>query len=368
MKTRCAAKWILLIVPLVLAISCSATKREWERARSQDTRAVYETFLRQNPNSEFSGLARKRIGELKELDAWKQASIDNSISSYEEFLRDYSQSGNTPLARSRIEDLRRAANARIEEEKKEREKKASLGILQAAMMGDLDKVRGLIATDPRAIIAKDESGQTALHFAAHAGKVGQTLIVRNEIVTRIVEISRDKPFKDLVDFLISAGAEVNAQDSGGQTPLHVASSYGNRQIIEVLLNHKAVVNARDENGQCPVHLAAREGHPSVVELLLEKGANVQILDSFKMSPFHHAAIHGRPEIMESLLKNRGTFNLNCKDDYGYTPLDWAVDKKNVEAVRLLLENGAMPSDRTLNLANAKDNKMITEMLERTVPK
>ncbi len=53
-----------------------------------------------------------------------------------------------------------------------------------------------------------------------------------------------------------------------------AAADGNIEQVKSLLSKGAEVNAKDEKGQTPLHLAARQGHTAIVEMLLDKGAEV----------------------------------------------------------------------------------------------
>ena len=64
---------------------------------------------------------------------------------------------------------------------------------------------------------------------------------------------------------LAAGANVNAKDEYGDTPLHNAALMGHKEIVEILINANADVNAKDANNQTPLDIAqinARLGHQS----------------------------------------------------------------------------------------------------------
>jgi ankyrin repeat protein len=83
----------------------------------------------------------------------------------------------------------------------------------------------------------------------------------------------------IVQLLLGRGANVNAQDKGHMTPLHLACYYGKLEIVRALLSHGASVNTKGELGQTALHLVLdgnRSGPDGVgiVRLLLEHGADV----------------------------------------------------------------------------------------------
>jgi len=67
------------------------------------------------------------------------------------------------------------------------------------------------------------------------------------------------------------------RNSSSWTPLHIASKYGQDQIIQLLISAGAEVNPTifgDDSNISPLHLAIKEGHVEVVKILLANKANV----------------------------------------------------------------------------------------------
>ena len=55
------------------------------------------------------------------------------------------------------------------------------------------------------------------------------------------------------------------KDNDEWTPLHLAARYGHKEIVEYLVEKGADVNAKDKEGWTPLHFAAQEGHTEIVE-------------------------------------------------------------------------------------------------------
>ncbi|CAL8308206.1 unnamed protein product [Lota lota] len=74
--------------------------------------------------------------------------------------------------------------------------------------------------------------------------------------------------------LLESGAEPNRRDPVHcLTVLHDAARDGYVDMVQMLVSHGANVNLVDDRGNLPLHLAAQEGHTGVVRLLIELAAN-----------------------------------------------------------------------------------------------
>ena len=85
---------------------------------------------------------------------------------------------------------------------------------------------------------------------------------------------------DVARLLIDSGAEVDATDENGCTPLHWAALNNSLGMARLLLDRGADVDARTENGWTPLQRAAGTFPKSraVASLLIEKGANTDGID------------------------------------------------------------------------------------------
>ncbi|XP_003385617.1 PREDICTED: myotrophin-like [Amphimedon queenslandica] len=66
--------------------------------------------------------------------------------------------------------------------------------------------------------------------------------------------------------------DVNAQITGGRSPIHFAADYGQEEVIDYLVKQGANVNLPDAHGITPLLCAIWEGHPDCVKFLISKGA------------------------------------------------------------------------------------------------
>ena len=124
--------------------------------------------------------------------------------------------------------------------------------------------------------AADDSGRTPLHCAA--GFASQT---RRDVVSA-----------PMVQILIATGGNVKATDEWGLTPLHYADT---SQTAEVLIAAGSDVNARTNDKRTPMHCAAQFGakKQAVVAALITSGAIVDARDAGGRTPLHFAAASRR---------------------------------------------------------------------------
>ena len=164
-----------------------------------------------------------------------------------------------------------------------------VGLLARMLQSRRARLIGFVAdrvkSDP-SLQARRFSGRTLLHFAAAAGCT--------EVVGWLLRLGADPNIPDrgghsplyfvanqcaaetgpeIVLALVQAGAEVNAR--GGvtrATPLHMAARRGYRHIAEALLHCGAELEARDRKGETPLQRAINCRRDGVVKLLAERGA------------------------------------------------------------------------------------------------
>ena len=106
---------------------------------------------------------------------------------------------------------------------------------------------------------------------------------------------------------LAAGADVNAKESGGATPLLFAAQGGHKEIAELLIAEGAEVNANDSTGYTPLHYAAARGHKETAELLIAKGADVNAKDNQGRTPLNKAIFNKdfENEVADILRKHGG---------------------------------------------------------------
>ncbi|XP_046548549.1 uncharacterized protein LOC124258520 isoform X2 [Haliotis rubra] len=152
-------------------------------------------------------------------------------------------------------------------------------------------------------------------------------------------------------YLIEKGANVNAKDKNGVTPLHVAVQHAKHETVEYLIEKGTNVNAKDKNGVKPLHVAVQHAKHETVEYLIEKGAIGDAKYMKPVTPLHVAVQHAKHETVEYLIEKGA--RVNAEDRKGVTPLHVAVQHAKHETVEYLVGKGAS--------VNANDVKGVTPL-------
>ena len=100
--------------------------------------------------------------------------------------------------------------------------------------------------------------------------------------------------------LLDRGANVNARDHTGWTPLYMAATDGQLETTRMLLEHGAAINTLIDGGYTPLHAASTEGHVEVVRLLLECGADPNACARDGSTPSDLASDRGWGKLVELL--------------------------------------------------------------------
>lgn len=134
--------------------------------------------------------------------------------------------------------------------------------------------------------------------------------------------------------LIQEGADVNAVDSAGRSPIYVALT-GHAKVVEILLS-----NGASGNGALvrfpPLHAAAYSWHVDVATMLLAGGAAINGRDCRETTALHQAAMGGQAEMIFFLAYHGA--DLIARSDYG-TPMNVAVHWNRPESVQALAALG-----------------------------
>lgn len=229
----------------------------------------------------------------------------------------------------------------------------------------------------------DQSGQTPFHCAIRMGLKNMAHRLAMEIIDPNIKDECNKtPIMyaayydagEIVDTFLKKGADVNACDTMGVSPLMLSINnrimlvldhiYRNSlhkydpsvewlttylpaydgqdiEMIIKLLDHGAKLHAKENFGNTPLMLAAISGNLAIVNTLVERGAEVDAKDNVGSTALMKAIHKGHFEIAECLLKHGA--DSNQKKFNGAVSLHYAVQNRDLDSADLLLRHGADPN-------------------------
>ncbi len=198
------------------------------------------------------------------------------------------------------------------------------------------------------------SYRTPLSYAAEANNlaVAKVLIshgadVEGDGSSPLSAAGANGDFVEMAQLLVENGAKINAPSSTGWLPLMTAAGRGNIKVTNYLLSQGANPNAADKNGLTALYSAAGSDYgASAAETLLKHGANVDAKYLSGLTALHQAASQGAIKAIEVLLAYGA--KVDSKTDDGATPLCLAIRLGGVKkggrgVAEILLKNGANPN-------------------------
>jgi uncharacterized protein len=202
---------------------------------------------------------------------------DNDKARVEQFLatdpmlaRARNQSGASALLQARYEgrhELVELLRSRVDD----------LDVFEATTLGDLPRLRALLANDAGLAKAFSGDGFTALHLATFFGQPESTeellragadpnAVATNPMKVAVINSAAASGRADLVRMVLRAGADPNARQMMGYTALHAAAAHDNVEMAKALLDAGADPLLKNDDGL----VAADKAGPLVSELLKTK--------------------------------------------------------------------------------------------------
>ena len=235
-------------------------------------------------------------------------------------------------------------------------------LMVASHMNNLSFVKTLIAAGADPNIAGTKYQETALVMAARNGhldifeyllplttdekqreyayqELSQGLLFRKRCNDRLIQsLAYSASINDTQELeqLIAYGFDVNKFNQQGKNALHIASSFGNVDIVNLLIEAGSDLDLLSESGDSAVQIATRDNQENVLTSLIKAGANLAIEDGTLLII---AAARNCIEVAQVLIDFG--IDINAKDGDGNTALEIARRCGNVEMVELLRKAGAV---------------------------
>ncbi|THD25846.1 Death-associated protein kinase [Fasciola hepatica] len=197
------------------------------------------------------------------------------------------------------------------------------------------------------VICSNEDGETPLHLAAQLGTL------------------------DIVEFLATSGAQIDAVDCHNNTPLHMACIHGRTKSVMALCGVRASLNIFNDENRTPLLCAVHEGYRGCTRILVNAGARTDVTDQEGNAPIHIATLRNDNAIVQILCKSHAA--LDSLNSGGYNALNLAAKLGHLQVARTLLLYGADPGIKSPNgvtpdvVAFAQGHKEVGMLLTRMKP-
>ncbi|XP_065680493.1 ankyrin-1-like [Hydra vulgaris] len=141
-----------------------------------------------------------------------------------------------------------------------------------------------------------------LHVACTSGFIELVKLLVDNAIVESKNLLKETPLHraamfnrvEIIDYLLSKGAQIDCRDKDNETPLLMAVRKNNVEAVKVLLDWFADITVKDLNDKTCMFIAAEANCKDVFEILCQYGAQILIedFDKYEMTPLHIAAKRG----------------------------------------------------------------------------
>ncbi|CAF2691907.1 unnamed protein product [Rotaria sp. Silwood2] len=190
----------------------------------------------------------------------------------------------------------------------------------------------------------DNDGNSPLHIAVTYGRVMNAELLLRKAKEKA---ESNEPDEQIIHEKFGL-ASINIMNKARYYPLHLATMNNHLDCIKVLVNFDARIDgftSVSKEKLTPLMLACQKGYLDIVFYLIKHGAKIEARDRFKRTPLIHACMYGNAHIVSYLLRMGA--NANVFDSSMNTALHYAIAYGWYFCVQLLIETGA-----NVNCANS----------------
>ena len=198
----------------------------------------------------------------------------------------------------------------------------------------------------RAAEIRDSEGYTVLQFACYWGHYDVAMLLLRANANPNIPVAKngwtpllmasDKGYDDIVELLVNAKVNVNAQADDGATALNIACRNGHLKIASILLHNRANFALAKNDGWTPLMMACHYDHIDIVKLLVSAQVDVDVQNIDGATALYIACQNGHERIASVLLNANAIANPHITTYNGTTPLMAASDKGHDSTVELLV--------------------------------
>ena len=255
--------------------------------------------------------------------------------------------------------------------------------LHIAIKNNREEVIELLLAQGVDIHKHNNTGSTPLHLAVKESDLqtvrmllsqGADMHIPDDQGFFPIHIAVENRNVDMIKLLMEYGESLSS-DSDGIQPIHVAiqsKNEGYSEFIKFLLNNGADINAKNHSGETPLHMAVKTGSMERIDFLLDNGADIRAKDNRKNTPLHHLMNSDNEDklwILDLFIQYKA--DLNAVNSDLETPLHIVAKKGTTNLASMLLIRGAYPdwgnpgepnSLSPIDIASANNNWDIVKVI------
>ncbi len=249
---------------------------------------------------------------------------------------------------------------------------------KAIYLNNLSEIRQIIKDNPEILNNKNQHSNPFL-VAIYQNNLEIIKSLKKSLKIKIDDITNSNEstalhiasycgHKNIVEYLIDNGANINSSNKNKITPLFIASYYGYFDIVQILVENGANMSQTNINGESPMFAAASSGKLSILQYLQKKNADFNQLNNNGENILFAAINSNQTEIAQYIIQNMQNPHLNKTNNNGSTALHLAIKLRNTEIVKLLIQNNANIDiannigETPLSLATKSNQFEISKML------
>lgn len=227
-------------------------------------------------------------------------------------------------------------------------------LTSAIRLNDLQAVQTFVEQSPETLERAERGGALPLMIAAEEGRMeilnylieaGADVDATNRAGRTALMLAAQEKQRDAVQALIAAGADVNARDQLGGSALLWSAAMADSDMVSDLIHAGADHSITDRQlGKTPLMWAcAISEDPESIDVLVDAGADIEATDNRSMTPLMHAAQTGSSANIMRMIEHNA--DLDAQNNEGMTALAIAASRPQVSfrKVNILVDAGADPT-------------------------